>query len=222
MLNDERVYLWEIYHKEGVIRSSVVKGKETEGQTYKQYFDFSEPLSKSPSHRILALFRAEEEGILKVKISINDDDALGVLDNIFLKNDNSSTDLVQDSIDDSWKRLIEPSLETEMRAFYKERADEVAVKVFAENLRQLLLAAPLGQRRVLALDPGFRTGCKVVILNEYGALLHNETIYPHPPQCETHKAAAKIRNLVQALKEKSSLSAFFALKCFSISVVTVS
>lgn len=197
---DGRNKIRKIYHKEGIIRSSVVKGKETEGQTYKQYFDFSEPLSKSPSHRILALFRAEEEGILKVKISINDDDALGVLDNIFLKNDNSSTDLVQDSIDDSWKRLIEPSLETEMRAFYKERADEVAVKVFAENLRQLLLAAPLGQRRVLALDPGFRTGCKVVILNEYGALLHNETIYPHPPQCETHKAAAKIRNLVQAYK----------------------
>ncbi|MGN0032935.1 MAG: Tex family protein [Candidatus Limimorpha sp.] len=197
---DGRNKIRRIYHKEGIIKSSVVKGKENEAQTYKQYFDFSEPLSKSPSHRILALFRAEEEGFLKVKISINDDNALGILDNIFLKNDNSSTDLVQDSIDDSWKRLIEPSLESEMRAYYKEKADEVAVKVFAENLRQLLLAAPLGQKRVLALDPGFRTGCKVVILNEYGALLHNETIYPHPPQSETHKAASKIRNLVQAYK----------------------
>ena len=108
--------------------------------------------------------------------------------------------MVQDAIDDAWKRLLEPSLETEIRALYKEKADEVAVKVFAENLRQLLLAAPLGQKRVLALDPGFRTGCKVVILNEYGALLHNETIYPHPPQNEIRQATNKIRSLVNAYK----------------------
>jgi uncharacterized protein len=108
--------------------------------------------------------------------------------------------LVQDAIDDAWKRLLEPSLETEIRALYKEKADEVAIKVFAENLRQLLLAAPIGQKRVLALDPGFRTGCKVVILNEYGALLHNETIYPHPPQNETRQATNKIRSLVNAYK----------------------
>lgn len=190
----------DIYHKSGVIKSSLVKGKEAEAQTYKQYFDFSEPISKAASHRILALFRAEEEGLLKVKLDINDEDALKTLDNIFLKGDNASTDLVQDAIDDAWKRLLEPSLETEIRGLYKQKADEVAVKVFAENLRQLLLAAPLGQKRVLALDPGFRTGCKVVILNEYGALIHNETIYPHPPQNETHAAAAKIRYLVQAYK----------------------
>ena len=190
----------KIYHRDGIISSTLVKGKEDEAQTYKQYFDFKEPISKAPSHRILALFRAEEEGLLKVKLSINADDALNVLDSIFLKNDNASTDLVQDSIDDAWKRLLEPSMETEMRALYKEKADEVAVKVFAENLRQLLLAAPLGKKRVLALDPGFRTGCKVVILNELGALLHNETIYPHPPQNEHGKAAAKIAHLVQAYK----------------------
>ena len=190
----------KIYHKDGVISSTLVKGKEEEAQTYKQYFDFKEPIAKAPSHRILALFRAEEEGLLKVKISIEANDALNVLDSIFLKNDNASTDLVQDAIDDAWKRLLEPSLETEMRALYKEKADEVAVKVFAENLRQLLLAAPLGKKRVLALDPGFRTGCKVVILNELGALLHNETIYPHPPQNEHGKAAAKIAHLVQAYK----------------------
>ena len=190
----------KFYHRDGIISSTLVKGKEEEAQTYKQYFDFKEPISKSPSHRILALFRAEDEGLLKVKISINADDALNVLDGIFLKNDNASTDLVQDSIDDAWKRLLEPSLETEMRALYKEKADEVAVKVFAENLRQLLLAAPLGKKRVLALDPGFRTGCKVVILNELGALIHNETIYPHPPQNEHGKAAAKIAHLVQAYK----------------------
>ena len=190
----------KIYHREGIISSTLVKSKEAEAQTYKQYFDFQEPIAKAPSHRILALFRAEEEGMLKVKLSINADDACRVLDGIFLKNDNASTDLVQDSIDDAWKRLLEPSLETEMRALYKEKADEVAVKVFAENLRQLLLAAPLGKKRVLALDPGFRTGCKVVILNELGALLHNETIYPHPPQNEHGKAAAKIAHLVQAYK----------------------
>jgi len=190
----------KIYHRDGIISSSLVKGKEAEAQTYKQYFDFNEPIAKAPSHRILALFRAEDEGLLKVKLSINANDALNVLDSIFLKNDNASTDLVQDAIDDAWKRLLEPSLETEMRALYKEKADEVAVKVFAENLRQLLLAAPLGKKRVLALDPGFRTGCKVVILNELGALLHNETIYPHPPQNEHGKAAAKMAHLVQAYK----------------------
>lgn len=190
----------KIYHRDGIITSTLVKGKEAEAQTYKQYFDFNEPIAKAPSHRILALFRAEAEGLLKVKLSINADDALNVLDNIFLKNDNTSTDLVQDAIDDAWKRLLEPSLETEIRALYKEKADEVAVKVFAENLRQLLLAAPLGKKRVLALDPGFRTGCKVVILNELGALVHNETIYPHPPQNEHGKAAAKIAHLVQAYK----------------------
>lgn len=190
----------KIYHRDGVILSTLVKSKEAEAQTYKQYFDFNEPIAKAPSHRILALFRAEDEGLLKVKLSINADDALNVLDSIFLKNDNASTDLVQNAIDDAWKRLLEPSLETEMRALYKEKADEVAVKVFAENLRQLLLAAPLGKKRVLALDPGFRTGCKVVILNELGALIHNETIYPHPPQNETGKSAAKIAHLVQAYK----------------------
>ncbi|MBO4573823.1 MAG: RNA-binding transcriptional accessory protein [Bacteroidales bacterium] len=190
----------KIYHKNGIISSTLVKGKEEEAQTYKQYFNFSEPIAKAPSHRILALFRAEEEGLLKVKLSIDADEALSTLDSIFLKNDNASTDLVQDAIDDAWKRLLEPSLETEIRALYKQNADEVAVKVFAENLRQLLLAAPLGKKRVLALDPGFRTGCKVVILNELGALIHNETIYPHPPQNETGKSAAKISHLVQAYK----------------------
>lgn len=190
----------KIYHKEGVISSTLVKGKEEEAKTYQQYFDWKESIAEAPSHRILAMFRAESEGVLKVKLKINDEEALKTLDNIFIKADNSSTDLVQDAIDDAWKRLLEPSLETEIRALYKEKADEVAVKVFAENLRQLLLAAPLGQKRVLALDPGFRTGCKVVILNEYGALLHNETIYPHPPQNEIRQATNKIRSLVNAYK----------------------
>lgn len=190
----------KIYHKEGIISSTVVKDKENEGKTYQQYFDWKESIADAPSHRILAMFRAEQEGILKVKLNINNEDALKTLDNIFLKADNASTDLVQDAIDDAWKRLLEPSIESEIRAFYKEKADEIAVKVFAENLRQLLLAAPIGQKRVLALDPGFRTGCKVVILNEYGALLHNETIFPHPPQSQTRQASNKIRSLVNAYK----------------------
>ena len=190
----------KIYHKEGVISSAVVKGKEEEGKTYQQYFDWKESIAEAPSHRLLAMFRAEAEGMLKVKLKINDEEALKTLDNIFIKADNSSTDLVQDAIDDAWKRLLEPSLETEIRALYKEKADEIAIKVFAENLRQLLLAAPIGQKRVLALDPGFRTGCKVVILNEYGALLHNETIFPHPPQTEVRQATNKIRSLVNAYK----------------------
>lgn len=190
----------KIYHKDGVITSSVVKDKENEAKTYQQYFDWKEPIADAPSHRILAMFRAESEGLLKVKLRIDEEEALKTLDNIFVKGDNASTDLVQDAIDDAWKRLLEPSLETEIRALYKEKADEIAVKVFAENLRQLLLAAPLGQKRTLALDPGFRTGCKVVILNEYGALLHNETIFPHPPQNETRQASNKIRSLVNAYK----------------------
>lgn len=190
----------KLYHKDGVITSSVVKDKENEAKTYQQYFDWKEPIAEAPSHRILAMFRAESEGLLKVKLRIDEEEALKTLDNIFVKGDNASTDLVQDAIDDAWKRLLEPSLETEIRAMYKEKADEIAVKVFAENLRQLLLAAPLGQKRTLALDPGFRTGCKVVILNEYGALLHNETIFPHPPQNETRQASNKIRSLVNAYK----------------------
>lgn len=190
----------KIYHKDGIISSTVVKDKENEGKTYQQYFDWKETIAEAPSHRLLAMFRAEQEGILKVKLNINSEDALKTLDNIFLKADNESTDLVQDAIDDAWKRLLEPSIESEIRAIYKEKADEVAVKVFAENLRQLLLAAPIGQKRVLALDPGFRTGCKVVILNEYGALLHNETIFPHPPQSQARQASSKIRSLVNAYK----------------------
>ena len=192
----------KIFHMQGDISSSVVKGKEDEGKTYQQYFDFSEPISQAPSHRILALFRAEDEGMLKVKIKVDDDFVLNSLESIFIKNDNESSDLVRDAIADSWKRLLEPSIETEIRAYYKEKADETAIKVFAENLKQLLLAAPMGQKRVLAIDPGFRTGCKVVVLSETGALLHNETIYPHPPKSDIVGAIRKIKSLVDAYRIK--------------------
>lgn len=192
----------KIFHLQGVIRSSVVKGKEDEGKTYMQYYDWSEPISEAPSHRILALFRAEEEGLLKVKVNVDDTYVLHSLDDIFLKNDNTASELVQEAIGDAWKRLIAPSIETEIRAYYKEKADETAIRVFAENLRQLLLAAPLGQQRVLAIDPGFRTGCKVVVLGETGALLHNETIYPHPPKSDVTGAMRKIKSLVDAYRVK--------------------
>ncbi|MBR4391104.1 MAG: RNA-binding transcriptional accessory protein [Bacteroidales bacterium] len=190
----------KIYHLQGIIHSAVAKGKEEEGKTYQQYFDWSEPIGKAPSHRLLALFRAEEEGMLKVKINVDDEFVLNSLDDIFLKNDNESTALVQDAIDDAWKRLLSPSIETEIRAFYKEKADVTAIKVFAENLKQLLLAPPMGQKRVLAIDPGFRTGCKVVVLSETGALLHNETIYPHPPKSDVGGAIRKIKSLVDAYR----------------------
>ena len=190
----------KIFHTKGELNSTVIKGKEEEGKTYQQYFDFSEPIAKAPSHRILALFRAEEEGIIRLKIKVDDDFVLDALESIFLKNDNPSSELVQEAIADSWKRLLEPSIETEIRNFYKEKADETAIKVFAENLKQLLLAAPMGQKRTLAIDPGFRTGCKVVILSETGALLHNETIYPHPPKSDVVGAMRKVKSLVDAYK----------------------
>lgn len=192
----------KIYHLEGIIRSNVVKGKENEAKTYMQYYEWNEPISDAPSHRILALFRAEEEGLLKVKIDVDENFVLQSLDDIFLKNDNTASELVQAAISDAWKRLIAPSIETEIRSYYKKQADETAIHVFAENLRQLLLAAPLGQQRVLAIDPGFRTGCKVVVLNETGTLLHNETIYPHPPKADVSGSIRKIKSLVDAYRIK--------------------
>ena len=190
----------KIFHTKGNLSSTVIKGKEEEGKTYQQYFDFSEPIAKAPSHRILALFRAEEEGIIRLKIKVDDNFVLNSLESIFLKNNNPSSELVQEAIADSWKRLLEPSIETEIRNFYKEKADETAIKVFAENLKQLLLAAPMGQKRTLAIDPGFRTGCKVVVLSETGALLHNETIYPHPPKSDVVGSMRKVKSLVDAYK----------------------
>ena len=190
----------KVFHTKGQLHSAVIKGKEEEGKTYQQYFDFSEPIAKAPSHRVLALFRAEEEGIIRLKIKVDDDDVIRSLENIFLKNDNASTELVREAIADSWKRLLEPSIETEIRNYYKEKADETAIRVFAENLKQLLLAAPMGQKRTLAIDPGFRTGCKVVVLSETGALLHNENIYPHPPKSDVVGSMRKVKSLVDAYK----------------------
>ncbi|MDL2245119.1 Tex family protein [Parabacteroides sp. PFB2-10] len=179
------------------ISSKVVKGKEEEGAKYRDYFDFSEPLKRCTSHRLLALRRGEAEGILRVAISPDAEEACERLYKRFVKGKGASSDQVEKAVDDAYKRLLKPSIETEFANLSKAKADEEAIRVFAENLRQLLLAAPLGQKRVLGIDPGYRTGCKVVCLDAQGNLLHNETIYPHPPQNEKSKAASKISHLVE-------------------------
>ena len=190
----------KLFSRDATISSKMVKGKEEEGIKYKDYFEFSEPLKRCPSHRLLAIRRGEEEGFLKVTIEPDQDKALEILEKQFIKANNASAELVYDAITDSYKRLLGPSIETEFKGTSKEKADEEAIKVFAENLRQLLLSSPLGKKNVMALDPGLRTGCKVVCLDSQGTLLHNETIYPHPPQSETVQASKKITNLVSIYK----------------------
>lgn len=179
-----------------IISSKVIKGKEEEGAKYRDYFEFSEPLNRASSHRLLALRRGEAEGILRVSISPDADSCLDRLKRRFVKGRGETADQVADAVDDSFKRLLKPSIETEFANQSKLKADEEAIRVFAENLRQLLLAPPLGQKRVLGVDPGYRTGCKLVCLDAQGNLLHNEAIYPHPPQNEKGKASAKVAQLV--------------------------
>jgi uncharacterized protein len=190
----------ENYHHTAIIRSVVAEETKAEAQVYQQYFDWSESLDNAPSHRILALFRGEKEGILKLKLKADNEHNIYRLNKLFIRDNATIADLVEVAIKDSLKRLIVPSIETEIRNYYKEKADHKAIAVFAENLKQLLLAPPLGSRRVLAIDPGFRTGCKVVALDAQGRLEHNDTIYPHPPQSETKQALQKIKNLVNAHK----------------------
>lgn len=180
----------------GIITSKVIKGKEEEGAKYRDYFDFSEPLNRCTSHRLLALRRGEAEGIMRVSISPDTDETLDRLKRRFVKSRDEVSDQVANAVDDSFKRLLKPSIETEFANLSKAKADEEAIRVFAENLRQLLLAPPLGQKRVLGVDPGYRTGCKLVCLDAQGKLLHNEAIYPHPPQNEKSKASAKVAQLV--------------------------
>jgi len=189
-----------LFRKQGMICSKLLKGKEQEGTNYRNYFNFRELLCKAPSHRVLAIFRGENEKFLRVSIEVEEDKTVEILEKIFINATNFSSDLVKKAIRDSLKRLMAPSMETELRQVAKEKADREAIHVFAENLRQLLLAPPLGQKNVLAIDPGFRTGCKIVCLDKQGKLLHNETIYPHPPQNEVKEAIHKIKSLVKAYK----------------------
>lgn len=187
-----------LFEKEAVISSKPVKGRELEGIHYQNYYETSENLLKAPSHRVLAMFRGEEEGFLRISVEPEEERAIFRLNRIFIKGNNKASQQVEMAVKDSYKRLLQPSMETELRQIAKQKADEEAIRVFAGNLRQLLLAAPLGQKNVLAIDPGFRTGCKVVCLDRQGRLLHNETIYPHPPQNEFGPAVSKIKNLVSA------------------------
>jgi uncharacterized protein len=189
-----------LYVREAVITSKVAKGKDEEGNKYENYFAWDENLMKAPSHRVLAMIRGENEGFLKLNIATSEEKALEILDRLFMKADNECADEVWKAVKDGYKRLLSSAMETEMRQIIKEKADAEAIRVFAENLRQLLMASPLGQKNVLAIDPGFRTGCKLVCLDKQGRLLHNETIYPHPPQKEVKQSINKILALVSAYK----------------------
>lgn len=184
------------FEKYSILSSSVAKNKEEEAGNYRSWFDWNEKALKAPSHRILALFRGEKEGLLKIKVEPDKEIAVDQITSGLIKNNNESSDEKEIAIADSVNRLLFPSLETEMRNILKSRADEESIKVFSENLTQLLLSPPLGQKRVLAIDPGFRTGCKIVCLDKNGKLLHNDNIYPHPPQNETSMAMRKINNMV--------------------------
>jgi uncharacterized protein len=186
-----------VFEREAVITSRVVKGKEAEGDKYRDYFEISEPLRRISSHRLLAMRRGETEGFLRVGISPDEEHALDRLYRFFVKADHDAAAQVGMAVTDSYKRLLRPSIETEFAASSKEKADKEAIRIFEENLRQLLLSPPLGQKRILSIDPGFRTGCKVVCLDEQGNLLHNETVYPHPPQNARTAAMRKLAHLVE-------------------------
>jgi uncharacterized protein len=201
---NENIYvrknLRRLFQRKATVTTKVVKKKaeEEDAQKFKQYFDWSEPISKAPSHRLLAMLRALNEGFIKLKVEIDNDEALDFIEENTLKGRNESTEQVKIAIKDSYKRLLEPAISNETLQEAKTKADEKAIEVFAGNLGQLLLAPPLGEKRILAIDPGFRSGCKIVCLDEKGDLLYNETIYPHAPQNESGMAMKKIRSMVNA------------------------
>ena len=195
-----RARLRNTFRMHSRISTKLIKDKIDEGEKFKMYYDSEEFLPKAPSHRVLAMLRGEEEGILRLSIAPDEDKTLQMLRKGLIRNDSNAAQQVWMAVTDSYKRLLQPQMETEMRKFYKDKADTEAIYVFTQNLRQLLLAAPLGQVTTLAIDPGFRTGCKVVILNPQGKLLHNETIYPHPPVSQVKLASDKLKRLVLQYK----------------------
>lgn len=190
-----RTALRRIFAREGIVRSRVIRGKEDEGAKYADYFEASGPVRNIASHRYLAMRRGEEEGILRVGVEVDAERCIETLRRRFIRPRSTTRRWMEAALTDAFKRLLRPSLETEQLAAVKERADDEAIRIFAENLRQLLLASPLGQKRVIALDPGFRTGCKVAVLDAQGNLLHHTTIFPHPPQNRRDEAAATLREL---------------------------
>ena len=194
---ESRKKMRELFWRQGIVESRVMKGKEAEGVKYKDYFEWKEPISKTPSHRLLALRRGEKESILALDIFPPEEEAIEALERQFVKAENAAGEQVRLAVKDSYKRLLRPSLETEIRMESKIKADEEAIKVFAANLKELLLSAPLGQKNVLALDPGFRTGCKLVCLDRQGKLLHHDTIFPNEPQRDAVRSSSTVRQLVE-------------------------
>ncbi len=190
----------DLFTRRGKIATSIIKGKEEEGAKYKDYFDWSEPLERAPSHRVLAMMRGENEGVLRLHVAPPEDDAVGCLETRFVKGRTPASAQVDLAVQDGYKRLLAPSMETEVRAELKRRADEEAIRVFTANLRELLLSAPLGRKNVLALDPGFRTGCKVVCLDRQGKLIRNETIYPHTGEGNLRQAGVTLLRLIEKCK----------------------
>ena len=193
--SEARAWLRRLFMEKGTIRSMVSSGMESKSAKYKDYFDWEEPISKTPSHRILAMRRGEKEDILNLIIAPPEEDAFVILDKLFVKGDDEDSKQVQLAVHDSYKRLLSRSMETETRLVSKERADAEAIKIFEDNLRQLLLASPLGAKRVMGIDPGFRTGCKIVCLDRQGKFLHHETIYPHLSEKKTQEAAQTVKIL---------------------------
>lgn len=198
--NRARNSIRRLFSNEAIISSKLVKGKDEEAEKFKDYFDFNEPLKKCPSHRLLAMRRGEQEGFLRLLIAPDEEKAINQLEELFIKGYLDISEQVRIAIQDSYKRLLHPSIETEFRALSKELADDIAINVFSKNLRQLLMSPPLGGKRILGIDPGFRTGCKIVCIDSQGNLLNNSTIYPHPPQNERSQAKNKISTLVEQYK----------------------
>ena len=199
--NDVRNIVRRTFQLDAVITSKVVKAKQEEAKKYSDYFDWSEPLKRCSSHRLLAMRRGEAEGFLRITITPSDDSAcLSRIERLYVKNGSPAAPHLIQAIEDAYKRLLRPSIETEFAFSAKAKADDEAIRVFAENLKQLLLSPPLGQKRIMGIDPGYRTGCKVVCLDAEGNLLHNETIYPHPPKGEYARSCFKVKNLVEQYK----------------------
>ncbi|SHF98727.1 Tex family protein [Chryseobacterium vrystaatense] len=195
-----RKNLRRIFQRKAIVTSKVVKAKkdEEEAQKFSQYFEWEENLNRTPSHRLLAMLRAESEGFVKVNIGIDKEEAVDFIEKAIIKSNNESSEQIALAIKESYKRLLEPAISNEALQEAKEKADKKAIEIFSENLSQLLLAPPLGEKRILAIDPGYRSGCKVVCIDEKGDLLHNETLYPHAPQNESGMAMKKIRSMVNA------------------------
>jgi uncharacterized protein len=195
-----RSMIRQLYDKHAILYARVAKGQESAGDHYKDYFKYEEKLQRCPSHRILAIFRGEEEGFLKLFLEPDEETAIKKLEYLFVKRNNANSDQVRLAIKDAYKRLLSPSMETEFRNLAKIKADEAAIKVFAENLKQLLLAPPLGSKRILAIDPGFRSGCKLTCLDEEGELLYDDVLYPHEPQKQVAQSTLKLQELIRQYK----------------------